>query len=139
MVEGRGDAPARVPIGDHVTRSRRQQRNLLLSIVFAIAPFAFATIRAVQSRHDLRMLWMALAALAGVSAVMLTGSARARTPRGLMALSAVALVTAMSLAAWTAYRLGATAAAGIWPVAFVLSASWVMSFVLSVLSRSPDS
>ena len=106
----------------------------LLSIAFAIAPIAFALIRAVRSHYDLRMLWMALAALIGTAIVMTAGHARRRSGRGVFLLAGTALIVAMLLAGWTAMRLGATAAAGIWPVAFVLSICWVMSFVLDALS-----
>lgn len=118
-----------------MTGSRRQQRMRLLSIAFAIAPIAFALIRAVRSHHDLRMLWMALAALIGTAAVMIAGHARRRRTRELFLLASVALVVAMLLAGWTAIHLGATAAAGIWPVASVLSICWVMSFVLDAIAR----
>ena len=113
----------------------RRSWQHLLSIAFAIAPIAFALIRAVRSHHDLRMLWMALAALIGTAAVMIAGHAGRRSTRELFLLASVALIVAMLLAGWTAIHLGATAAAGIWPVAFVLSTCWVMSFVLDARSR----
>lgn len=114
----------------------RKSWQYLLSIAFAIAPIAFALIRAVRSHHDLRMLWMALAALIGTAAVMIAGHARRRSTRELFLLASVALIVALLLAGWTAIHRGATAAAGIWPVSFVLSICWVMSFVLAALARS---
>ena len=116
-------------------QSSRQRTLYRLSIVFAAAPFVFALIRAVGSGGDLRMLWMALAALVGTAVIMALGRARRRGPRGIAALSTLALVAATLLAGGTAYRLGATAAAGIWPVAFVLSFCWVASFALGALAR----
>ncbi|MFL5574900.1 MAG: hypothetical protein ACJ79S_02880 [Gemmatimonadaceae bacterium] len=116
-------------------RSPRQQRIYLLSIVFAAAPIAFALTRAFNSRYDLRMLWMALASFVGATAVMAIGQARRRTPRGIVALSAVALAVAMLLAGWTALRLGATSAPGIWLVSFVLGSCWAVSYALDTLSR----
>lgn len=116
-------------------RSPRQQRMHLLSIAFALAPIAFSLIRAFQSRYDLRMLWMACVAFIGTAIVMTAGHARRRPNRGVFLLAGIALIVAMLLAGWTAMRLGATAAAGIWPVAFVLSICWVISFVLDALSR----
>lgn len=120
-----------------MTRSPRQQTLYTLSVVFAAAPIVFALIRATNSHHDLRMLWMAFAALGVVMLVMDLGRARRRTPRGVLGLAVVALVAATVVAAWLAYRLGATAAAGIWPVAFVLSVCWAGSRALDALSRPP--
>ena len=116
-------------------RSPRQRSLYVLSIVFAAAPFAFAVIRALNSRYDHRMLWMAFAAFIGASLVMVLGRARRRRPAGVMALAALALAAATLLAGWTAYRLGATAGAGIWPVSFVLGLCWASSYALDTLSR----
>lgn len=116
-------------------RSSRQIRIYILSIAFAMAPIAFALIRAFRSHYDLRMLWMALGAFVGATLVMRLGGARRRSTRGLLVLAVVALIVAILVAGWIAIRFGATAAAGIWPVAFVLSVCWVTSHVLDTLSR----
>lgn len=116
-------------------RSPRQRTLYVLSIAFAAAPFVFALIRAFSSRYDLRMLWMAMAAFVGASLVMVVGRARRRQRAGVLGLAAVALIAATLLAGWTAYRLGATAAAGIWPVSFVLGFCWASSYALDALSR----
>lgn len=116
-------------------RSPAQRRLYALSIVFAILPPVFGAIRFIQTHSDLRMLWMALASLLGAGAVMFLGRARDRTTGAVLTLSIVALVVAMLLAGWTAMRLGATAAPGIWLVAFVLSFCWVTSFALDAFSR----
>jgi hypothetical protein len=50
-------------------------------------------------------------------------------------LAIIALAVAMIAAAWIAMRAGATAAVGIWPVSFVLSSCWVISYVLDTRSR----
>ena len=115
-------------------RSSRQHTLFFLSIVFAVAPFAFALIRAHSSSRDLRMLWMALASLLVVAPVMLAGKVWRRQPAGVIALAAIALIAATLVAGWIAYRLGATAAAGIWPVSFVLAFCWATSFALNALS-----
>lgn len=107
----------------------------LLSMLFAAAPIVAALIRALGIHHDLRMLWMALASLFGASAVMVLAEARVRAPRAILALACLALVLGTLLAAWTAYRLGATAAAGIWLVSLVLAGCWAASFALDALSR----
>ena len=116
-------------------RPSRQRTLHLLSALFAAAPFTFALIRAFGSRYDLRMLWMAFASLLGAVAVVALGGARRRGPRGIVALSALALMVATLLAGATAYRLGATAAPGIWLVAFVLGFCWAASYALRALAR----
>ena len=118
-----------------MNRTPQQRRLRILAILFAAAPPAFALIRALNARSDLRMLWMALTSLVGVSIVMAMGDVRRRERRGVLSQSAIALVVATLLAGWTAIRLGATAAAGIWPVSFVLAFCWVASFALDALSR----
>jgi len=87
----------------------------VISGVLAAAPFAFGAMRYLQTGSDQRMLWMALAAHIGAGVVMLAGGRRA----GLV-LAALALAVATTFAALVAYRLGASAALGVWPVAFVL-------------------
>jgi hypothetical protein len=107
----------------------------LLSIIFAVAPIGFALIRAHSSRNDLRMLWMALASLLVVAPVMFAGRVWRRQPMGVLTLAAIALTAATLVDGWIAYRLGATAAAGIWPVSFVLAFCWATCFALNALSR----
>lgn len=121
-----------------MTRSARQRKLYAMSIVLAAAPFAFALIRAVKSGYDLRMLWMAFAAFAGATAVMLVGRVRQRGPRGVLGLSVLALAAATLAAGWLAYRLGAKAAAGVWPVAFVLGFCCAGSYALETLSARAE-
>ena len=116
-------------------RSAAQWRMHILSLIFAILPPAFGAIRFVQTHSDLRMLWMALASLIGVSAVMLLGRARDRTTGAILTLAVMALVVGTLLARWTAIRLGATAESGIILVGLVLSFCWVASFALDAFSR----
>ena len=105
----------------------------LLSILFAAAPFAFGLIRFVQTGHDARMLWMALASGIGAAAVIMIARGRSRR-MGVAALSAIVLAVATLLAAAAAYLLGARAAAGVWLVALVLALCWTASYVLSALA-----
>ena len=116
-------------------RSAAQRRVHVLSIVFAILPPAFGAFRAFSAHADLRMLWMALASLIGVGAVMLLGRARDRTTGAILTLGLVALIAGVLLARWAAFRLGATAEPGIILVALVLSLCWVTSFALDAFSR----
>jgi hypothetical protein len=104
-----------------------------LSILFAAAPFGFGLIRAV-SAHDRRMLWMAFAAFIGAAFVRMVVKDRDPRSKGVVTPSALTLVVATALAGSTAYLLGATAAAGIWPVAFVLALWLAASHALHLLS-----
>ena len=116
-------------------RSLRPQTGFLLSILFAVAPVGFATIRAVTTGSDVRMLWMAFASYVGTILVMAMARARGRTRKDALVVALSVLGSATVLAALTAYLLGATAAAGIWPVAFVLAFCCAMSCALGMLSR----
>ena len=44
-----------------MTGSARQKGFAVLAVAFALAPFAFGSIRAIQTGSDYRMLWMAVA------------------------------------------------------------------------------
>jgi len=114
-------------------RSPREQAIFVLSLLFAAAPFGFGLIRAVSAR-DLRMLWMACAAFVGAAVVRMTGKGRGRESKMVLTMSAVTLFIAAALAGSTAYLLGATAAAGIWPVAFVLAFCLAIGHALHSLS-----
>lgn len=115
-------------------RSAREQLLYVLSILAALAPIAFALIRAV-SAHDLRLLWMAIAAFVGATAVMLVGKVRSRTLRVVIPLAAAALVVATLLSGVTAMMLGATAAPGIWLMSFVLGLCWTAACAFNMLSH----
>jgi hypothetical protein len=115
-------------------RSARQRAIYALSILFALAPFAFGLIRATEAR-DPRLLWMAVAAFLGAALIRMFAKDRSRKPNAILALSAVTLVVAAVLAASVAYLLGATAVAGIWPVAFVLGLCLAASYALYARSR----
>jgi hypothetical protein len=95
----------------------------LLSVLLAIAPFGAGLIRAMSAR-DFRLLWMACAAFVGAVLVRLIAKRRRRGPLG-------TLLVATVFAAATGYLLGATAAAGIWPMAFVLGLCLAASHALA--------
>ena len=102
-----------------MTRSIREQGINLLSLLFAAAPFGVAFVRAVQTGHDMRLLWMALASLVGATATMAVAKRGSRRPSALLASSAAAFLIATLLAGTAALLLGASAAPGIWAVASV--------------------
>ncbi|HUQ81178.1 MAG TPA: hypothetical protein VM076_08575 [Gemmatimonadaceae bacterium] len=101
----------------------------LLSLVFAMAPFGFAMLRFVSTGSDLRMLWMACAAMVGAVIVV------AIRKDSSTATSAAIFVVGTLLAGITARLLGATAAAGIWLVAIVLAFCFAASHALAARSR----
>ncbi len=92
-------------------------------------------IRAFSARYDLRMLWMAFAALFGVAIVVTIWKARPPASPPVLALFSVALAVATVFAGVVAMLLGATAAFGIWAVAFVLSFCWALAYTLYTLAH----
>lgn len=114
----------------------RHRTFYFLSILFRVAPFAFGLIRATQA-NDYRMLWMAVASLAGAALVALMARRHGRGSREILAISVAVLGVATLLAGLTARLLGATAAAGIWPVAIVFGLCWAISYWLAGISRGP--
>jgi hypothetical protein len=106
----------------------------VLSILFAIAPFAFGMIRAFQTGNDFRLLWIAFASSLGALVIRVIAKTRSRQANRVLAFSALTFVTAALFAGLTGYLLGATAVAGVWGVAFVLAFCWAASYTLLVLS-----
>lgn len=98
-------------------------------------PLVVGAIAALSARHDYRWAWMALASLLGVGAVMMLNRPGLFDRRGVMSRSAIAVLVGSILAACTARLLGATAIAGIWPVAIALSLFWTASFALRALAH----
>jgi hypothetical protein len=111
-------------------RSLQQQGMYILSIFFAIAPFALGLIRAFQTGWDLRILLVAFASLLGALVVRVIAKTRSRNQNSVLMLSVLTFTLSALFAGLTAYLLGATAAAGVWGVAFVLAFCWTASFVL---------
>ena len=116
-------------------RSPGQLIFLLLSILFAAIPFAFAIVRALQTGSDLRYVWVALASFVGAVAVMAIGRARQRTPAVVLALSVVALIVAAGLAGAVAFAVGASSLLAVGVVAVGFGGCHAASLALNVLSR----
>jgi len=112
----------------------RHRSLYFLAILFRVAPFAFGLIRATRA-NDYRMLWMAVASLAGAALVALIARRHGRDSKEILAISVVVLAVATLLAGLTARLLGATAAAGIWPVAIVFGLCWAISYWLAGILR----
>lgn len=119
-----------------MTSARRQQILGGLALVFSVLPVAFAIIAAAGRRHDFRWAWMAGASLLGAALAIALSSLGARIRSMVFARWGAALVIALALAGWTGFRLGATAAAGVWLVAFVLAFCWATAFALASVSRT---
>jgi hypothetical protein len=105
----------------------------ILALLFSIAPFVFGVIRAF-SAHDYRMITMAVFGF--IAALILRPFVLTRPGSGGTLL--VFVVTTV-VAAIVAYLMGATAAAGIWPVAIVFGFCNATSHFLTVRSRQPSS
>ena len=104
----------------------RRGANQVLAVLFGLAPFAFGTFRALSARYDLRMLWMAVVSGVGAFAIRtLAGRSPGGPPKRFAILT---FVTTTLLGGVTAILLGATAPAGIWPVAIVLALCWTASY-----------
>jgi hypothetical protein len=112
----------------------RHRSFYFLAILFRVAPFAFGLIRATQA-GDYRMLWMAVASLAGAALVAFVARRHGRDSKEILAISAVVFAVSTLLAGLTARVLGATAAAGIWGVAVVFGICWAISYWLAGISR----
>ncbi len=92
----------------------------ILALLFTASPFVAGTIAGVSARHDLRMLWMALAATAVARVV--AGVVRTRQPAWPPAGgAALAFVAASAAAAAVAVWAGARAVFGVVAVAVVLA------------------
>jgi hypothetical protein len=98
----------------------------LLAVLFTAAPFVAGAIAALGVRHDLRMLWMALAATVVARVV----EAMARGRRGSAFVSAMAFASAVVAASIVALAFGAHAVFGIVAVAVVLSGCATAGVVL---------
>ena len=116
-------------------RSPGQLIFLLLSILFAAVPFAFAIVRALQTRTDFRYVWMALASFLGAAAVMTIGKAWQRMPARVVALSVVALIAAALFAGTVAFVVGARSVLAISVVAVGFGGCHAASLGLHALSR----
>ena len=116
-------------------RSPGQLIFLLASVLFAAIPFAFAIVRALQTRTDLRYLWVALASFLGAAAVMMIGKAWQRMPARVVALSVVALIAAALLAGIVAFVVGARSALAMAVVAVGFGGCHAASLGLNALSR----
>lgn len=116
-------------------RSSTQRLSLVAAALFGVAPVCFGLFRAWRTGDDYRMLWMAVVASVFAAGVVAAAIGRRRTRHAVVIQSIAILVIATLLAGCLAYLLGATAAPGIWLVAFVLASSLTVANVLVEFSR----
>lgn len=119
-----------------MTSFRQSKLIRPLAALFAAAPFVAASLRYAGTGSDVRMFWMAAAALIGTALAKFVAKTDNASPKVIRWLTMVVLAIATLLAGLTAILLGATAVAGIWPVAFVFGVCFAVSFALFTLSQS---
>jgi hypothetical protein len=104
----------------------------VLSVLLSVAPFLAGAVAALSARHDLRLVWMAVAATMAVRVVI------AVVPRRRLAFSAsVAFVAGVVAAAIAAVLLGARGVVGVGMVALVLAGCAAAGATLSRTVRTP--
>ena len=115
--------------------SSRRSGLVVLSVLVGAMPFAFGVIRAVETGRDLRYLWLAVVSFLGAWAVMTIGTARARYPRTVLVLAAMAFGVALLLGVVTARLLGVMAGPGMWVVCGAFALCAAASRALAALAR----
>jgi hypothetical protein len=110
-----------------MTSSSRPQGILLLALLLAAAPFGAGVIRAVQTGSDMRLLWMALAALAGGLIAIAVGTRREASAR---AFALVAFILSAALTVVAGQLLGARSGPGVVMIAMVFGLCWAASGAL---------
>jgi hypothetical protein len=110
--------------------------HYLLSIVFAVVPFAVALVRSFRAAYDVSLLWLAFAAFGGAAAVMIVGRARGRPTRTILALSAFAFLVATLCSILAGRVLEIAASFNLAMVSTFFGLSWALSYLFDTLSRS---
>jgi len=110
-----------------------QQLSQSLSILFGAVPFAFALVRAVRTGHDLRYLWVALAALLGAAIAM--AMRESRPTRTVVGLGLTAFVLATLLGMAMALFLGTQLGPGVMVVGSGVGCCLAASCVLYALAH----
>ena len=119
-------------------RPRRVRR--ILSILFAALPFAFALVRFVQTRRDLRSFWLALAsgASAALGARLFDRMRREDRPAAAPVRAVVALIVSTVVGGFVAGAMTRLTSAGAWALAFFFALCFAVSVGFGRLSnRAP--
>jgi len=113
-----------------------KKRRLLrvMSIAAAALPFAFASIRAVQTGSDFRYFWLAFAGLFGAAVTVGLGRGT-NSGRSTLALAAAAFAVATLLSTLTAMLIGTRLGPGLLVVAGSFSWCFAAGALLHLLAR----
>lgn len=106
-----------------------------LSIVSTAVPFAFASIRAIQTGKDVRYLWVALAGLFGAAATVRAGRAYSRRSTAAVALAVGAFVVATLFSVAGALLIGTRLGPGLLVVAAAFGLCFAAAAFLHLLAR----
>lgn len=115
-------------------RSPRNRMNRALAILAAATPFGFALIRAVRTGHDVRYIWVALAAFCGAMATMAIARPYGSRPNGAVTVSTAVFLSATLLAVLAALLLGTTFGPGILVVASAFGFCFAVGSLLHLLA-----
>ena len=116
-------------------RSPRRMIYLIAAVLFGLAPLCYGLLRELGPRHNPDGLWMALVASAFAAGVLAASIGRRRSRRAVFTQSLGILVICTLVAAPTAFISGATAAAGVWAVSFVMALCLAASSVFIAFVR----
>ena len=106
-----------------------------LAVAIAAVPFAFALIRAITTRHDVRYFWVALGSLVGGVSVMWLARTAGRSVRFLVALAAASFAGGTLLAMTAALLLGTRLGPGMLVVATSFALCTAAGCLLHALGR----
>ncbi len=116
-------------------QSPSRMKYLIAAVLFAVAPLCYGLLRELGPRHISDGLWMALVASAFAAGVLASSIGRRRSRRAVFTQSLVILVICTLVAGPTGFISGATAAAGVWAVSFVMALCLAASSVLIAFAR----
>ncbi len=119
-----------------MNQSPRRGIYLAAAVLLGVAPVVYGLLRLLSFRHDYRGLWMALAASVFATGVLAASIGRRRSRHAALTQSLIILVISTLVAGVAGFISGATAAAGIWAVAFVMGACVAASSLLIGLARA---
>jgi hypothetical protein len=102
---------------DQQAATMKRSPAYVIGILLTMVPVAFGLLRAINTRDDVRYLWMAAAELAGAAAVMGLGRTRPTAVQVNFTSVLVAIAVASVVGRLAAALLGGRNAAAVWMVA----------------------
>jgi hypothetical protein len=122
-----------------MTRSPSRGMLHVLARLFAGAPFLLAFIRvATTQNRDTRLLWLAVASLAGAGIAIVTLKSRRRDRQTVVSSSIIVGASAAVAAVIAAWLLWSMFSVGASMFAIVFGIGWGMSYALDTLSRRAE-